>query len=734
MATDENASTEKDSYINIKVDEEVSIADIRPCPGIITSSMSVQPHQNLEVDALICRNAPIRDFLNRRSICEIDMFGSQRARGTVVCQSEKTALLEVHSKKRPEIFNQLGYRLPIEVRMHEFPLVDLYSNDIDAGRLLIWKKGQAGTPQGLIAVGRISRFFNCELDRLVAQLMALDQIRSPKRGERTLVTTRYAGLYHSAKRNTQILMPRLSEGRISIEQAIATVSETTRHLEDGINEIISLVGHLRELPEYKNYLGFLGALTRHLTDAVRDLLSPYEELLRTLRRNGEHQHEVVQACHRMIAHYTARKELIERSTTQPITKAINESMRYCCQPLPFVLDYRVHSNTDINTEYYPKLPELETLLRKDPSMNDSYEDFPHFLRQIIGEIVSNSVKHSGRHDDTRIDVFIDPPQPLDPSRVVIWFQDNGILTDEVLDRIDSSVSGCAEIQQEMQKRGAEFEINSEAREFGTTFKLSFPVWYSSLGDVSGNTWRLAALLSHVDRLVQEETGYCPGFLLRLLAILKARCDAESLTAKFALFWDSLISSINEMKDGFRHLEFLKTNFSLFVRQVHMQSEPAFQKTVLMLEKFDKQPISSLLQEIHQFFTDSFPELFHHSGANLLRVEGLVSNEIMGLANCKLTCPENYLLMKNALIGLLREIYLKKEYSIQLHITQNISENGDRAVISILGHDITEFKDQLLPLMTRLANLRIQSRLVRGNPDMLIVEVPVWKVLQTKQEV
>lgn len=681
----------------------------------VSSTSTAQSRAIVGIDALLASSMSQSEFLDHTPTFEMIFFGAQKRRGEVI-----------RFKTREHHFNySLAQRAHLEIYILSKAVLETFLKDSDAGRVIIWRQGPTKSQRTLAGVGKIVAFYDYEINRLIDEMMQIDQLRFEEIGEKSLLTSLLVDLYHDKAKNRAEMLLLDVKRSMNSTQIVESSCHIRRKINTDFEKIISKVQSLYTYPVFEKYANLINAVCRHLADVKKDLVDPYNDLILQLEAHNNKVEFIELTLKRMIGHYNDRIKLINKRTTQTINYLIKEVLTSCKEGLNFYSE--IHNQLQKDLEYYPRNNSVQGVLLKDVELYSLDQTVEEVVTDALEEVIINSVKHSGRLQDLRFDIFIDPPSIQEPSTVLIWFQDNGILTDEILYKIRSSEGGWSRHRRKLEEYNIKLDISDLSVTFGTTFIIKIPVWYSRRRNLEDIAFKLGIILSYVDYEKQEQNGICPDFLGRLLNILKTAENREMVD-----------SNLGRLRCEIKQDEGILTNHPLWIQEaisrldeiiqaLEFETSEEIRRAICLVEELREHPVIEMIHHARRELSKgALGKIDYLNG--FYAKENLIRITQASLPPYRLLYPALHFLIRDTFAWAFREFLFEPTVSSNILVRLQMSENGDKILVFLSGSGMNKSSEVLLPVMTRLANLRINTELRKQNTEnMLILCIPIWKV-------
>ena len=669
-----------------------------PSSAVLSSRATTQHPTVIKVDALL-RDALTLDEVTSTEF-SVMFFGPHLREGQlsfyprhVLFRDEKTSV---------------GQRVSLEIHTFRKSAVETFINDPDAGRVLLWRKTHTRSHENLLAVGRIVAFFEYEAAHLIQHLMQIDQRQfTTGNGDEPLFLTReFEHVIHDVKRDVEMLRFHDSQYALKTAHYIQRFSHAFDHLIDAVKSLNkhSLFQH-EEL--------WLNVVLRHLEDIKEHVLEAFQEIEKSPAET------LALKLVQLENQYTRLKHLINRQTTQPLRNIIDATVRHYEQrstnSLYAIAPY-IHNLLPKQTDYYP----LEKFL--SPSRAGEIAEKPQTIEAVLQdgleELLNNSVRHAQGDHDLRIDIFLDPSSGNDGQTVKIWFQDNGILTAELFERIRESSRGWRDHQKRLEQYNVTLKV-SDRIGFGTTCVFEIPVWFSKASPLH-IALKLCTALQELEYEKRKQKGICADFVGQLLTTLQTSSTPDVVESHLQKLMTDL-----EREHSVLHLaERRGIHFALFdqlVKLIQKQDQEGLGEITGILEKLSQQALLNMMVDVSKEIRKDFQTV---QGFRQLAVKSKDVMQIMpgDLPPYRLSNPASYLLVKDALVWGIKEFMKPGAYADPITITFRLTE--ERNAIEMIFSREEGLPDQamLLPWRTRLIHLGIENTL---EDQAFVLFFPIW---------
>ncbi len=668
---------------------------------VVSSAVPIRSPRVIRIDALL-KDGVTLDELHAMDL-DLKFFGPH-SRGGQILNSPKPL-------DDPYFHPSLGQRTYLEIHTLGKPVIEPFVKDAEAGRALIYQKDHAGSSGNLIGVGQIMSFFDYEMKDLIDQLMKVDQLQFTSgrpHGETartpTFWTQELERVLHDMKRDVQMLL--FQENRKTPNYA-----QRVRKFEDEFERIIGKIKFLRTRAVFKHYTPLINVVITQLDEVKGKLLNVFQEF------EGETDTAVLEEKSKhIVSYYENMKRLINRRTTQPIRNLLRETMRFF-EEQDINCRHEIHDHLPQDIDYYPKEVTFSTAAY---SMLDTIKDS-------LAELTHNSVKYYGTNrtgQELRIDSFIDPPSIEEPLQVKVWFQDNGILTEKILENIRNSRRGWHNHRKRLEQYGIEIGVSNHIG-FGTTSVLSIPIWRSQ-DDGFQNILTLAAALHYVDREKQKQTGICPDYFGRLFNALHSPEESRIIETKISELRAESEQAMQPLSDSPVWIRNGLVQFDTLGHILRSRSERQIQQIKRLLWHLQQHPIPHILQDVQNDIWKYMQKDTYSFRKSLIKEE-IMPITFYEVPAYRLLHPSRYFIVKNTLLWGLKECILDDENNKSISVACRMSDNRTQMELLFSGEGIRGSGETFFPFRTRLANLGIDNYIRGKSEEMLVLCIPIWLV-------
>lgn len=551
-------------------------------------------------------------------------------------------------------------------------VVDSWENDPDSGSVLIFDdRGDDNIK--LIAIGKIKSFPDSLIKDTIEKLMLYDKYRAQDNSDSRLLSYRFHNVYHTLK-NFAANRPQVFTSKF-INQRKKVVDEEYDLI---LEETILIENKIRngELPRQ------LGNLFPHLVQLSKKLSEQYDQIYSYVRENKPHD-MLKKLLLSMKNEHTKNVEVIRKYTVFPIWSCISEVQRGLGNDIKTKV--KIHNLIPKDLAYYPE----------NPTVLD-------YLFEAIWILIDNSRTHIVNKGDIQIDIFIDPPNLLNPNCVRVQYQDNGIFTNKVCNLIEKGEGALRLLMREFSFKDDEVRL-SAGSEIGmaTSFVIDIPVWTQKTKRPELILKDLLEIFNAIDYDMLEKGEPFQNYLKQFEKILLSSHTKASGKALHKL--------VNEA-----------ANFSAAYRQVCLNIADRA-KTINLLNKgSDLNHIIDMTHNLQFYPVNQMISVFI---SNIQTADKNTAKNIKVINNTKILhrirSYKNYNSICHALINML--IVKASEISVEIKYLKD--KYVDNILLTFHIPKKSNIKQSVLPLITRLHHLGAGTKKKRK----LQIFLPVNKI-------
>ena len=659
---------------------------------LVSSDTSAKERAIIEVHALLKSQITPYELHHENRSYTFTFFGPQNKEGEVD-RSTPSRISSISPEIFPEslltnnqetIRQALGEEAHLRISCRRMGAVaGIFRDDQDAGRVLIWDDRSDEVPI-LIGVGRITGFPDIEIQDFVAKLMHFDQFRLREDSQSKMLSFLLEKIYHDSKHFAETPASKID---------LYLIKTTQNAVEEDFQKILDKTLFIEKRIKEGKLPSELGSLHPHLYKARKVLSKQYQQLATLFKAQGSDK-LIEQGLKALREEYARNTELIRKQTVFPLWTCVRDAERKLTKEMK--TNVTIHNRLTKDWSYYPQKPSV----------------LEHIVEALC-QLFDNSRRHVASDDNINIHVFIDPPTVKSPDRVLIQYQDNGILTEEILRKIKDSESGIRAVQQKLSFDGAELEISPHTGD-GIAFILYIPIWIQRLSKLENLSKDLSEILSAVDFEKLKTESVFPDFLGQLDAILLNR-NAGSLQEKLKV----LLTDAERASGSFRRwFDHNRPFLSCPLQPASYNELQEIRQSICHLR--DKPTVSAVREAVSQVKT-AFP-------IHQIRIKRL-SNDF---PSHRIESARIYYCLRDTIAWglsdlILPEISARKRSGLLFDFQFSQHDQGDEVCISLYVPKIKDLSRVLLPLRTRLLLLGAATTFTPGSEDTVVLRVPVQKL-------
>lgn len=693
--------SEKGNGFEIGIEQTYHLDDLEKSGKIIlvSSDSDPLPRMVLDVHAILRSGLNARRLENEERNYRFGFFGQEKKKGDII-RIRPVRLVQAIDQpatsgmNRPGSRQHFGDEVVLRIGLRERAVVQLYGNDTNAGRVLIWEETEDSELR-FLGAGRIIGFPNLEIEDIVHQLLLLDQLRmqcAHQSQNRGLCIHKFQQIYHASSNTFRL--------------ANSSDSKAIRSKKDDIErEFDKLIDDVRssiEAVDKETISETSFRLVPHLVQAKNSLSRQYDLIDR-----------MIQKCE--IAQFNATKRAISHE---------------CSEYVDFI---RLYSDMPIAKHVHAAANEFSQYGARVVTHNQLKEDYEHYafypknsyiletLGGVIAELFTNSQKAFQERfrdnlEELAVHIFIEPPKAQDPNHLDIFYCDSGLLDTEVAqkfrEKIESRRGQFCTDSEKLYRLGAKLGLVEKCIEKATTFSLRIPVWFQGPRRLENILFELVEIMSAIDFEICNTRAKSSLFLNHIAEILRST-PPEDLAKELRVLWSEARNTSEWSRKWSPRISAALSSLSI------MEETPQVRKLALysIEQLLDRPALTSVRNAINTIKK----ELAFRCG-NIELIETDILPHLMESAR-------TFRSLTRTIEWGLREVAASqlrsKPKSGDLKFRVHLIDSGDQKEIEIIikGSGLLDLAMELLPLQSRLATLDIKTSTVSTTGE-LHIYVPV----------
>lgn len=571
------------------------------------------------------------------------------------------------------LHHHLGQEVHLKIHCRNADIVvDLWENDSDSGSLLIWDdRGNENVK--LIGIGRIKGFPDSLIKDCIEKLMLFDKYRKRRDSDVRLLSYQFHNVYHTFKNlvanKAQVFSHAfINQTKEKFNQDFDLIVEETKSIQSQIG--------IGALPNR------LLALYPHLIQLKQKLSEQYDQIDFHLKDNNS-----IQLLNKFLVtlknEHTRNVELIRKHTVFPIWSCVSDARRYLGNDIKTKVD--IHNQIPKNLAYYPEDPQV---------LDNVYE--------AVCQLFDNSRTHAVCKDDIQIDIFIDPPNILNPNCVRVYYQDNGIFTKEVSDLIEKGEGALRLLMREfeLEDDGVKFSSGSEIG-MATSFVIDIPVWSLKTKRPELIAYDLLEIFNAIDYETLEKGETFQNYLEQFGKLLLSLHNKSSFSAL-----NTLIGQAADCTSEYKKL-------CLYMDEIVKTSK-------LPVNRYE---LDQLIEMTHKLQFYPIIDIFSAILSKKIN-EGINFAEDINIFKNETPCHRvrSYKIY-DAICDALKYFLVENFNKISIEMKYIKEKSGDSIMLCLDIPKIGNIQHTLLPLITRLHNLGVET----SHKNNLSIFIPIQTI-------